>query len=112
MARYVSKPRHIEAVLWTGDNLEEIKELAGRWYSCYWPDTGSVRLGYEGRWLIVSKGSYLVKSVEGEIVTFSAMSEKVFESRYSLDHLCGPECYSSTPDTSTAPAYGMAEEPT
>lgn len=47
--RYVSKPTEIEAVQWTGDNLEEIEEFGVKFrYSVRWPHSLKIKAGKDG----------------------------------------------------------------
>lgn len=63
--KYRKKPVVIEAVQWTGENLDEIKEFCGEFFN--YAHLGSLSIfTLEGRH-IASVRDYIIKGVAGEI---------------------------------------------
>ena len=76
--RYIKKPVEIEAIQWTGDNLDEIKKFVG---SFLLVDEVMSRIyirTLEGR-MEASKNDYIIKGVDGE---FYPCKPTIFEKTY------------------------------
>lgn len=81
--RYVAKPVEVEAILWTGDNYDEIVDFCNG--NCRLDDgrliietlEGTVPSGGERRTIV---GCYIVKGVRGE---FYPVRSYVFEMKYN-----------------------------
>ena len=65
MPKYRKKPVEIEAIQWTGDNLDEIRKFTGT-YNFIKKETDSVGIyTLEGK-MYASPGDYIIKGVKGE----------------------------------------------
>jgi hypothetical protein len=63
MARYRKKPVEVEAILWTGDNIAEVKEFVQQYVS---EVGGNIYIHtLEGNMQAVP-GSYIIRGVQGE----------------------------------------------
>lgn len=63
IAKYVKKPVTIEAVQWTGDNIDEIREFAGDVVS--YEDSVMHLSTLEGT-VVASVDDYIIKGINGE----------------------------------------------
>jgi len=90
--KYKTKPFTIEAIQWTGDNVDEIRAFVGRtandeegfllpdditgvWENAHvWDYLQTV-------WVPVNPNDYIIKGMKGE---FYPCDEEVFESKYEL----------------------------
>lgn len=89
MARYIKKPVEIEAIQWTGLNLEEIKSFVGESLQYEIIDTAwQVGKGAPHVYMViktlegdmcVSVGDYIIKGVKGE---FYPCKPDIFEQTY------------------------------
>lgn len=76
--KYVKKPIPVEAVQFTGDNLEELQEFAGN--DVYMQDGYVFVHTIEGDMKMVNQtGDYLVKGIRGE---FYFCEKAIFEESY------------------------------
>jgi hypothetical protein len=66
--KYRKKPLVIEAIQWTGENLEEVCEFVP-----------AVELFMHDGSLIISRGDYIIKGIKGE---YYPCSSDVFEMTY------------------------------
>lgn len=86
MAKYRKKPVVIDAVLWTGDNFDEVYEFTPD--VCWYPDEGDFGEGelyistLEGE-LHASVGDYIINGVKGESYV---CKPDVFALTYELVH--------------------------
>lgn len=84
MARYKTKPCEIEAIQWTGLNLEEIKAFVGDSLICEAvegrPYVSMKIKTLEGD-MQASEGDYIIKGLRGE---FHPCKPDVFEKKYEL----------------------------
>ena len=84
MARYKTKPCEIEAIQWTGLNLEEIKAFVGEALICKVvkgrPHVSMKIKTLEGD-MQASEGDYIIKGLRGE---FHPCKPAVFEKKYEL----------------------------
>ena len=67
---YIKKPIPVQAVQWTGWNLQECKDFAGQHLDVQYPtlDDSVIILvldTYEGN-MVVSMGDFIIRGVEGE----------------------------------------------
>ena len=74
--RYRKKPVEIEAVQWTGGNLEEIEEFAGN--SLAYIEQHVIIKTLEGC-MRASKGDYIIKGIAGE---FYPCKPDIFKATY------------------------------
>ena len=74
--RYRKKPVEIEAVQWTGENLEEIKKFAGN--SLTYIEQHVIIETLEGC-RRVNKGDYIIKGIAGE---FYPCKPDIFKATY------------------------------
>lgn len=74
--RYRKKPVEIEAVQWTGENLEEIKKFAGN--SLTYIEQHVIIETLEGC-RMVNKGDYIIKGIAGE---FYPCKPDIFKATY------------------------------
>lgn len=85
--RYKTKPCEIEAIQWTGENLEDIISFARKSviYDILNPGFKIVDVHMEIKTLegnmIVSEGDYIIKGLRGE---FYPCKPDVFEKKYEL----------------------------
>lgn len=63
IAKYVKKPVTIEAVQWTGDNIDEIREFAGDVVSY---EDSVMRLSTPEGTVVASVDDYIIKGIDGE----------------------------------------------
>lgn len=77
------KPVEVEAMRWTGDNLEEIKEFAGafEWNIEKKGSTNSLLIHTLEGSMSAEKGDYIIKGVEGE--TYPVKPE-IFNKTYEI----------------------------
>lgn len=84
MARYKTKPCEIEAIQWTGLNLEEIKAFVGEALICKVvegrPHVSMKIKTLEGD-MQASEGDYIIKGLRGD---FHPCKPDVFEKKYEL----------------------------
>ena len=73
---YKSKPHEVEAVQWTGDNLEEVKEFYPRVFIGLEDD---LTMPHGGAYVSCYIGDYVVKGEDGR---FRFTGRKVFENVY------------------------------
>lgn len=78
--RYKTKPVEIEAVQWTGNNLDEIKEFCGDAAS-YWEYLMLSTLEGNTR---ASVGDYIIKGLRGE---FYPCNYDAFHAKYEEIHI-------------------------
>lgn len=86
---YRKKPVVIEAIEWTGLNLEEIKQFVGKdleydimdaaWQCGKWPVTTNVRIKTLEGTHHASTGDYIIKGVSGE---FYPCKPDIFDKTY------------------------------
>jgi hypothetical protein len=81
---YRKKPVVIEAVVWHGDNLEEVVAFAGD--DVFWDvDSQSLKIGTLEGVMTASVHDYIIKGIDGE---YYACRPKIFEATYEpLLHL-------------------------
>jgi hypothetical protein len=78
--RYRKKPVVVEAVQWTGTNVDEMTDFAGLDFAPVDPDnraddpeiTGSIRDYLHSTWIGVKTGQYVVRGVRGEYYPIDA----------------------------------------
>lgn len=83
MARYRTKPCEIEAIQWTGLNLEEIIDFVGRPFDSTIHSNGTAYIiitTLEGD-MRASVGDYIIKGLRGE---FYPCKPDVFVKKYEL----------------------------
>lgn len=85
MARYRKRPVEIEAIKWTGNNFNEIKEFAGENVKMLSTNELAVITLEDGMFEkpihIASIGDYIIKGVEGE---FYFCKPNIFEKTYEI----------------------------
>ena len=74
---YRKRPVTIEAVQWTGDNLQEIIEFAGP--AVRWEETGGLFIHTLEGPMWAKRGSYIIKGIKGE---FYPCEEGIFGGSY------------------------------
>ncbi len=80
MSKYVKKPIPIEAVQWAGDNLDEIKELAGEHQDSVMAlNNGLLGIHTLEGTMTASIGDYIIKGVQGELYP---CRRDIFEATY------------------------------
>jgi hypothetical protein len=79
MARYKSKPVEIEAVRWTGENVEEVADFAAR-IKVLSSQTALLWVAKSGAWCSLPTGTYVMKEPDG--TGFYPCDPAVFESRW------------------------------
>ena len=89
ICKYVKKPVEVEAVEWTGQNLEEIKQFVGDkleyWYNdTAWevgkgPVTISIKIKTLEGEMLASIGDFIIKGVDGE---FYPCKPDIFQKTY------------------------------
>ena len=90
MSLYRKKPVVIEAVRWTGGNVDEIHELTGRGHfdvlgdqdraNCDDPEaTATVFDKLHSTWVLVMTGQWIIRGVKGE---FYPCADEVFTETY------------------------------
>lgn len=80
MAKYRKKPVEIEAVQWTGSNVDEIKEFVGKALDFGYID-GSFKIATLEGTMTASRGDFIIKGVQGE---FYPCKPDIFEQTYEL----------------------------
>lgn len=80
--KYIKKSIGIEAIKWTGTNLEKIKSFVGEnlIYDTLDSECKLLIKTLEGN-MIVSKGDYIIKGIKGE---FYPIKQDIFEESYTL----------------------------
>lgn len=81
--RYRKKPVEVEAVQWTGDNVAEIRALAGgKFHPLCVPKgdiTAEVKDVLHDTWVGVKDGQWIIRGVQGE---FYPCDDVVFQATY------------------------------
>ena len=80
MARYVKKPIVVEAVQWTGDNIEEINTFLQTIITFHQRESELVIPTLEGD-MIASKGDYIIRGIKNE---YYPCKPDIFEASYSI----------------------------
>ncbi len=78
--KYTKKPVTIEAVVWAGDNIEEVVSFIG-WKNVSY-DKGKLRIQTLEGDLQASFGDYIIKGVKGE---FYPCKPDIFSSTYTKE---------------------------
>jgi len=78
MRRYRKKPIEVEAIQWTGDNLDEITSFCDV-TGTYWMGQIWIRTLEGGVW--ASVGDWIIKGVKGE---FYPCKPDIFEQTYEM----------------------------
>lgn len=68
--KYRVKPAIVEAIQWTGENIEEVKEFCGEFFSCEFDGICAVHSPW-GRYFAAT-GDYIVKNENNEFHAYSA----------------------------------------
>lgn len=79
--RYRKRPLEIEAILWTGFNLEPVAEFLGETPEFTWDVNGSRGImlqTLEGK-IVASQGDYIIRGIKGELYP---CKPDIFESTY------------------------------
>lgn len=81
MTRYRKKPIEIEAVQFTGDNWEEIREFTGgdRHVTSLNTESGCIQINTLEGMMFAMKGDYIIKGVKGE---FYPCKPDIFDETY------------------------------
>lgn len=74
-SKYIKKPVEIEAIQWTGDNIEDIKEFCNQ---CTLSNDELIIFTLEGK-MIASINDYIIKGVKGE---FYPCKPDIFKTTY------------------------------
>jgi len=90
MGRYRSKPQEIEAVQWTGDNLDELETFGVQFR--YGPDAPElvdplkIKAGKDGAqgWVPVPVGHWVVRA-PGDLTDHWPVDPDYFAAKYELD---------------------------
>lgn len=75
--KYRKKPIEIQAIQWTGGNLDEVRDFIGDSFLCYYKDKISIKT-LEGNH-VASMGNYIIRGIAGE---FYPCREDIFEATY------------------------------
>lgn len=89
MNDYISKPVRIQALLWTGDNLEEAITFAEGNFAWIDPEervedpdaTACVFDKLHSTWILIYPGQYLVRGTKGE---YYPCDPEVFAEKYEV----------------------------
>ena len=84
MAKYREKPVIINAIQWTGKNLDEIEGFAGDKFITWWYNHGSIGIQTLGGTMIANLNDWIIKGIKGEFYPckpdiFLATYEKVMD---------------------------------
>lgn len=82
MARCRKLPIVIEAVQWTGENYEEIKQFAGESFICWHYNHDSISIQTLEGVMSASKGDWIIKGIKNE---FYPCKPDVFEKTYEKE---------------------------
>lgn len=77
--KYTKKPITIEAIQWTGQNLDEVKEFTGHW-SMY--SQGELFITTHEGCMKATVGDFIIKGIKGE---FYPCKPDIFEQSYDLE---------------------------
>lgn len=75
--RYKMKVAPVEAIQWTGDNIQEVKDFC-RQYALFLRDA-ELYIRVDGRKLYAAPGDFIVRRTDGQ---FCPLSKHVFEETY------------------------------
>lgn len=79
---YIKKPISIEAIQWTGNNYEEIKEFMGNTPSYVNSSNELIIPTLEGNMHAI-EGSYIIRGIQGE---YYPCRKDIFEEIYEEEH--------------------------
>jgi len=82
--RYRSKPQEVEAIQWTGDNLEEVEEFGVMFrFTVLWGDALQVLAGKDGaqKYVPVPEGHWIVRAT-GDLSDHWPVDPDYFANKY------------------------------